>query len=150
VLRFTSDGRLAPGSEIAAITLNPGTGAEPVVFTPVFAGVSQYGQPSQVGNRSQNGYAAGTLEEIRFDSAGVITGVFSNGLTRALAQLAVATFSNNGGLVRAGDTAFEASRNSGLPQIGAAGTGDRGTVTPGPLGSPNVVSSKCCSPCLSP
>src|SRR5690606_21518394 len=62
VLRFTSDGRLAPGSEIAAITLNPGTGAEPVVFTPDFAGVSQYGQPSQVGNRSQNGYAAGTLE----------------------------------------------------------------------------------------
>ncbi|MFS8524354.1 MAG: flagellar hook protein FlgE [Limnochordales bacterium] len=138
VLRFTSDGRLAPGSEIAAITLNPGTGAEPVVFTPDFAGVSQYGQPSQVGNRSQNGYAAGTLEEIRFDSAGVITGVFSNGLTRALAQLAVATFSNNGGLVRAGDTAFEASRNSGLPQIGAAGTGDRGTVTPGALEMSNV------------
>lgn len=138
VLRFTSDGRLAPGSEIAAITLNPGTGAEPVVFTPDFAGVSQYGQPSQVGNRSQNGYVAGTLEEIRFDSAGVITGVFSNGLTRALAQLAVATFSNNGGLVRAGDTAFEASRNSGLPQIGAAGTGDRGTVTPGALEMSNV------------
>lgn len=138
VLRFTSDGRLATDSEIAAITLNPGTGAEPVVFTPDFAGVSQYGQPSQVGNRSQNGYAAGTLEEIRFDSAGVITGVFSNGLTRALAQLAVATFSNNGGLVRAGDTAFEASRNSGLPQIGAAGTGDRGTVTPGALEMSNV------------
>src|SRR5690606_18144887 len=54
------------------------------------------------------------------------------------AQLAVATFSNNGGLVRAGDTAFEASRNSGLPQIGAAGTGDRGTVTPGALEMSNV------------
>lgn len=138
VLRFDSEGRLAVGSQIASITLNPGTGAEPVVFTPSFAGISQYGQPSQVGARSQNGYIAGTLEEIRFDVSGVITGVFSNGLTRSLAQLAVATFANNGGLIRAGDTAFEASHNSGLPQIGAAGTGDRGLMTPGALEMSNV------------
>ena len=98
----------------------------------------QYGQPSQVDVRSRNGHTAGSLEEIRFDGTGVITGVFSNGLTRVLAQVAVATFSNNGGLIRAGETVFEESRNSGLPQIGAAGTGDRGMMTPGTLEMSNV------------
>ena len=138
VLRFGADGRLAAGSDIAAITLNPGNGADPVVFMPDFTAISQYGQPSQVSATSQNGYVAGTLEEIRFDVSGVITGVFSNGLTQTLAQLALATFANNGGLLRVGDTAFEASHNSGQPQIGAAGTGDRGLITPGALEMSNV------------
>lgn len=140
-LVFNSDGTLDlthPNTVIPDITFNPENGAEPLQITPDFSRISQYGQPSQVDVRSRNGYAAGSLEEIRFDGTGVITGVFSNGLTRTLAQLAVATFSNNGGLIRAGDTAFEASRNSGMPQIGAAGTGDRGLMTPGALEMSNV------------
>ena len=65
-----------------------------------------------------DGYSMGSLESFSIDNAGVITGSYSNGLTKAIGQIAIANFSNAGGLTRVGDTLFAESQNSGIAQIG--------------------------------
>ena len=87
---------------------------------------------------SQDGNAPGTLQSYSIGTNGVIEGVFSNGQTQDLGQIALANFSNPDGLLRAGDTNFIATANSGIPQIGQAGTGAVGTIEAGTLEASNV------------
>jgi flagellar hook protein FlgE len=86
----------------------------------------------------QDGFAAGFLTGMSVAPTGVIEGVFTNGRTIALAQLAIAGFSNPNGLNREGRNYFSVSSNSGQPQIGAAGSGGRGAVVQGQLENSNV------------
>lgn len=86
----------------------------------------------------QDGNPPGTLQSYSIDSTGVIQGVFSNGQTLDLGQIAMATFSNPDGLMRAGATAFTSTANSGLAQVGVAGNGSRGTIQAGTLEASNV------------
>jgi flagellar hook protein FlgE len=87
---------------------------------------------------SQNGNAPGTLQSYSIGSTGIIQGVFSNGQTLNLGQIALATFSNPDGLLRTGDTDFTATADSGLAQVGQAGNGSRGTIQAGTLEASNV------------
>ena len=80
----------------------------------------------------------GMLQGFNIDKSGRIVGVFSNGMNQNLGQLAVASFTNPAGLTRVGDTMFEESSNSGQPQVGQAGQGSRGTITPGTVEMSNV------------
>ena len=67
-----------------------------------------------------------------------MSGVFSNGVKEVLAQIAVATFNNPTGLTKDGDSTYGATINSGLAQIGTAGTGSRGAISAGVLEMSNV------------
>jgi flagellar hook protein FlgE len=87
---------------------------------------------------SQNGFAAGTLDNITIGDNGVITGAFTNGQNKTLGQVALATFQNEDGLTRVGDNQYEPSANSGLAQIGVAGTGQFGAIQSGALEQSNV------------
>ena len=87
---------------------------------------------------SQNGSAAGTLQSVSVDSSGKIIGSFSNGQTQDLAQVATATFTNPGGLDRAGGSLFTESGNSGSASIGISGTGSRGEIQSGTLEMSNI------------
>ena len=53
-------------------------------------------------------------------------------------MIATATFNNPSGLIRAGETHFQASTNSGQPIIGEPGTGNRGLIAAGALEMSNV------------
>ena len=87
---------------------------------------------------TQNGSPDGVLQSLRVGEDGVVTGSYSNGLTKPIAQLAVAMFSNPEGLERVTGSNWRASSNSGLAQIGVTGTGGRGTIAPGTLEMSNV------------
>jgi flagellar hook protein FlgE len=93
---------------------------------------------SDVALRNQDGFTRGVLETFNISANGEIVGVFSNGLTRVVAQIALATFSNVGGLSRDGNNAFVETTSSGSAQIGTPQTGGRGIVTGGVLESSNV------------
>jgi flagellar hook protein FlgE len=86
----------------------------------------------------QDGYQSGDLLSIEVDTSGTITGVFSNGVSQALAQVALARFNNPGGLIRRGDNMFTESANSGLPVLGFAGTTSSSRITAGALENSNV------------
>jgi len=100
--------------------------------------ITQYAEASSSKAVEQDGYTMGYLENFKIDSSGVITGIFTNGSTRPLAQVALATFPNQGGLEKTGDNTFQASNNSGLANIGASGIADKGNIVSGVLEMSNV------------
>ena len=100
--------------------------------------ITQYAEASSSKAVEQDGYTMGYLENFKIDSSGVITGVFSNGSVRSLAQVALATFANQGGLEKAGDNTFRQSNNSGLANIGPATIAEKGKIVSGVLEMSNV------------
>ena len=103
-----------------------------------FNGLTQLGGTSSAAATEQNGFAPGTLSSLSIGQDGTISGVFSNGQTLAVAQLAIASFANAGGLDRVGNNYYATSANSGAALIGAGNTGGRGAVEQGELESSNV------------
>ena len=91
-------------------------------------GSTQYGSNSDIYKHSQDGYTAGTVGGLSFNDDGVLAAFYTNGVTKNLAQIAIAKFENNEGLFKAGNNVFKESRNSGQPNIGAPALAGRGKV----------------------
>ena len=87
---------------------------------------------------NSNGSTAGVLSSYTVSNTGQIVGVFSNGLKQTLGQVALANFNNVNGLEKIGDSMFRSTVNSGLAQVGAAGSGGLGLITSGALEMSNV------------
>ncbi|MCE3037464.1 flagellar hook protein FlgE [Helicobacter sp. faydin-H20] len=143
-VKFNSDGSLA-GMNPPIIQFDPKNGADAPQRIDLafgknggFGGLTSVDKQSETYAISQNGYQAGDLVDIRFDSNGSLLGGFSNGKTVALAQVALANFANNAGLQAIGENVFSTSGNSGDPIIGAANTGRRGSVSGSKLEMSNV------------
>ena len=107
-----------------------------------FDGITSFEAPSSTSGQTQDGFPGGDLQQLTVDQTGTVIGVFSNGRSYSLAQVALAKFVNNEGLMSEGGTLFSSSPNSGDPIIGAAGTGGRGTIQPSSLEMSNVDLSK--------
>jgi flagellar hook protein FlgE len=139
-LTFGPDGTLTSAGSIAVSGYTP-PGASPLSFDVVLDGSSplvQFGGSASAESMDQDGNAIGFLTDFSIASNGTISGQFSNGETKVLAKIAVATFNNPSGLIRAGETRFEASVNSGQPLVGAPGNGNRGMLASGALEMSNV------------
>jgi flagellar hook protein FlgE len=100
--------------------------------------LTQFAEASSSKAVTQDGYTMGYLDSFKIDQSGVITGVYSNGTNRTLAQIALATFTNQGGLEKNGDTAFVVSTNSGTANIGPSGIAGKGKIISGTLEMSNV------------
>ncbi len=142
VLTFGANGELTSPADLqidVAAGGIPGLGA--VTFTIGGAGerrITQYGGASSVAAVTQDGSAAGMLQSLRVGTDGVIVGAYSNGLVKPIGQVAMAAFSNPEGLERITGSNWRVTTNSGLAQIGTAGSGGRGSVAPGTLEMSNV------------
>jgi flagellar hook protein FlgE len=129
-----------PAGQLNKINVAPGTGQSFSAF-PVnlnFDNISQLTGTSQLNGIEQNGFPQGGLQSFSISQDGVITGIFTNGLTRPIAQIAMANFSNPLGLERNGSNQFLSTDNSGYPIIGAPRSGSRGVVSTGFLEQSNV------------
>jgi flagellar hook protein FlgE len=104
------------------------------LFDPDGTGLlTQVAGASATSSTLQDGYPSGTLSSFNIDSTGTIEGIFSNGQTVAVAQIALANFSNLQGLLRNGSNDFLPSLASGAANIGQPDTAGRGTITGGSL-----------------
>ena len=101
-------------------------------------GISQFASPSTAVLREQDGYTMGELRALQFDTSGTIVGSYSNGTQQVLAQVALASFNNPGGLSRQGDNLFAISANSGSAVLGFVGEGTTSTIVPGAIEMSNV------------
>jgi len=144
-MMFNADGTLDPANispNNPQLTFEPAGGANPLVidlnFGNGFSGITQTSASSVVSALSQNGFASATLSNINIDQYGNIVGIFSNGNSRTLAQVMVATFANLNGLISVGDNLFSAYANSGEPRIGSLGEETGTTVQSGALEQSNV------------
>ena len=140
-LSFNGAGQLVtPPANIPGITVSGfANGANNLSFAwqlydPTGTGLlTQVAGPSATASTLQNGFPSGTLSSFTIDSTGTIEGIFSNGQTVPVAQLALATFSNLQGLLRDGSNNFLATLSSGAANIGQPGTAGRGTINGGSL-----------------
>jgi len=103
-----------------------------------FSTITGYGANSATSGVTQDGYAAGQLAGFEFDRTGVAYATYTNGETRAVGQVALATFTNPSGLQSAGKTNFAESSTSGVASIGTPDSGARGVIRPSALESANV------------
>jgi flagellar hook protein FlgE len=107
-------------------------------FTIDVAGLTSYSGATSAKNTNIDGSTSGTLSSYSISSSGEIVGVFSSGLKQTLGQVALANFSNVNGLEKIGDSMFRTTVNSGLAQVGTAGTGGLGLMSSGSLEMSNV------------
>jgi flagellar hook protein FlgE len=143
----TWDVELTDGATTATTTMSFGAdGAQSPTTGPVALGgvtvdlsaVTGYGGTTSVAATFQDGQAVGTLQSFSVGPDGVLTGVFSNGQKQAIGQVALATFANPTGLEKAGGSMFRTTPNSGVAQVGIAGTGSWGQLSSGTLEMSNV------------
>jgi flagellar hook protein FlgE len=100
--------------------------------------VSQVSGPSAALSTQTDGFGSGSLQSISVGSDGTIEGVFSNGQTLAVGQIALASFANSQGLLKNGANNYLSSLASGQPTVGAPNTGGLGSLTGGSLEQSNV------------
>lgn len=103
-----------------------------------FDGLTQVGGTTSAAATGQDGFEAGYFSTLSVGRDGVINGVFTNGRTLPIAQLAIAAFSNPAALNRIGDNYYSLSSESGPPLIGSGLSGGRGAVQQKTLESSNV------------
>ncbi len=100
--------------------------------------VTQSASKSSTKAFAQDGYTLGYLDNFKIDSSGIITGVYSNGTNRRIGQIALASFTNQSGLEKAGDNTYIESNNSGAANIGESGIAGKGSLLAGALEMSNV------------
>jgi flagellar hook protein FlgE len=135
-ITFNTDGTVDTGVA-GAVTYNP-PGTDPVNVAVDFSSVTQFASETTISAIERDGYPMGALEGFTIDANGVISGSYSNGLNQQLAQIGLASFSNPVGLIKRGENMYEESNNSGMRQVGEAGSGGRGRMAPGNIEMSNV------------
>lgn len=103
-----------------------------------FKGITQSESPSTTKAIEQDGWTMGMLQSININNSGIVTGVYTNGNRRELAQVAISKFTNPGGLEKEGESMYRQSMNSGAANIGPAGAMGRGKILAGALEMSNV------------
>jgi flagellar hook protein FlgE len=101
------------GITLGTVTLNHGTG-----------GITQFADPNggaQVNLLQQNGFPAGSLQQVSVSDKGRIVGSYSNGRTLDLAEITLANFNGANYLKRIDGGAFEVTDESGPAVFGAPG-----------------------------
>ncbi len=142
-LTFDTDGNLtAPATgQISLTGLTFPGGSSPQDITLEFGGsppLVQFGGATSAEPISQDGSPLGVMKVLAVGNDGSITGQFSNGQTKVLGFVALATFNNPGGLVRVGESTWINSSNSGEAAIDRPGVGSAGSLSAGTLEMSNV------------
>jgi flagellar hook protein FlgE len=102
------------------------------------AGLTNYTGNITTNVLSQDGAPAATLQSFNITPDGQLVGVYSNGNKQTVAQIAMSTFNNPAGLEKTGDGLYRFTVNSGLPQVGVAGTAGLGVMESGTVEMSNV------------
>jgi flagellar hook protein FlgE len=146
-VEFNQDGSLLAfnyDGGATALTFNPNNGAAQVNVainagtSGSFDGLTGFASAHTASVLTQNGYGLGILDTISIDESGNISGIFTNGVSRILAQIVLADFNNNSGLLKAGNSLYQASANSGQAIEGVAGETISGTISSGALEASSV------------
>jgi flagellar hook protein FlgE len=87
---------------------------------------------------TQEGITTAYLADFKIGSSGIITGIYNDGSSFDIAQLALATFANNNGLRSQGNVSWYETADSGTPTIGVAGSLGVGTLTGSSLEASNT------------
>jgi flagellar hook protein FlgE len=143
-VKFNNDGSLSTYNP-PNISLSPNNGSagnQQITFdfgnSNGFDGMTSFDSKSTTSNITQDGYTGGDLVGIRIDQTGTLVGSFSNGKSFGLAQIGMASFTNNEGLSVEGGNVYSQTANSGDPVVGEAASAGRGQIQSSALEASNV------------
>jgi len=145
-IQFDTAGRLSTETPVTVLIGRENTGAvNPLTVSLSLASegnsvtaLTNLADVSTIAAVFQDGSPLGVLSQFSVGEDGTITGAFTNGLTRTIGQIAVATFTNPEGLVDAGNQLYTIGANSGTPLITTPGQFGAGRVIGGSLEQSNV------------
>jgi flagellar hook protein FlgE len=141
-VNFNTDGTLnatpdVNGQTNIALAFTP-PGADPLSIALDFAGLRQQSSDYTVISTSQNGSPLGFKTGVSIGKDGTVKAQFSNGLSRDVYRVAVATFANVNGLSELDGNVYRESDTSGTLNLQEAGTGGAGLINGGALEGSNV------------
>ena len=138
-ISFDPDGTPAAASVNSFDIATPvATGAADLSFEVDISATTQLGSDFSVNSAIQDGYGAGQLISFEFDDSGTAFARYTNGQSRAIGQVALASFRNNNGLQPVGGSNYVESFGSGSPNIGAPGNSGRGDIQASAVEQANV------------
>ncbi len=137
-MTFDASGALTGGGTVSLdVPLTNGS-ATPQTVELDLGAVTCLAEQHSVVVDSQNGRPAASLSNVEIGGGGMVQGKYSDGRTRTLGQLALAAFTNPGGLRRLGQNLYSEAPSSGTAAVGAADSGGRGSVVARKLEMSNV------------
>jgi flagellar hook protein FlgE len=136
-LTFNSSGALTGGSGTISVASLP-DGAAPLSIQQQFSGSSLSDLAFGVNSLSNNGVAGGEYSGLEIAANGNVIGQYSNGSTKVMGTIGLATFVNPEGLSPTSDNNWQPTAMSGLPVTNQPGTGGLGTLESGALEGSNV------------
>lgn len=101
-------------------------------------GLTNYDSPSVLGTSQVDGTPFGSLASVDVDDDGFVTAIFTNGLTRRIYQIPVATFGNDDGLISERGGIYRLGPDSGALSMRGAGVSGAGTIKSRALESSTV------------
>ncbi|MGR3174478.1 MAG: flagellar hook-basal body complex protein [Candidatus Scalindua sp.] len=103
-----------------------------------FSGLTQFGGTGSAAATDQDGHGEGFFSSTTVNSDGKVVALFTNGKTKDIGQLQLATFSNPAGLSSKGNNTFLPTLSSGAAVLKTALSGRVGAIVSGVLESSNV------------
>ena len=133
LIRFDGEGKLlSVTNSIVNIDRANIASSSPLAFNLDFTSLSGLAAPNAtLAATRQDGSAPGSLSSFIIGEDGLVRGVFTNGVTRDLAQIRLARFSNPAGLEQRGQNLYGVGVNSGLPIEGNPGEQGIGNLVAG-------------------
>jgi flagellar hook protein FlgE len=138
---FDSSGNLTSASTISLTGVQLGTGATQDITVTLGNAqhtFTQFDQVSSMDMPVKDGSAGAELSSVTFGTDGSVAAQYTNGDSKVIAKLALASVTNPEGMLKAADNLFETTLTSGSPTFGLAGTEQYGTIAPGALEGSNV------------
>jgi flagellar hook protein FlgE len=137
-LTFDANG-LPPTTAVLNFSSPVTSGAtSPFAFPIDLSRTTQFGSAFAVTELTQDGYAPGEVAGLSVSRDGLIEGRYTNGQTKVLGQVVLATFRNPNGLTSLGNNLWAASPGSGAPIPGKPGAGLNGVISSGMVEESNV------------
>lgn len=100
--------------------------------------LTAFSNESSASVSSKNGYKQGYLDTFSIGPTGEIYGIFTNGQSRVIGQIALAAFKNPAGLEKTAENMYQVTPNSGDAIYGLPGSSGLGALNPGTLEMSNV------------
>ena len=135
LVTFDGEGNLITVSESTiSVERRNVSSASPLEFEMDFSSISGLAaDASSLAVSRQDGSGPGVLTSFIAGQDGIVKGVFSNGVTRDLAQIRLARFANAAGLEQRGENLYAEGVNSGLPVQADPGQQGVGALISGAL-----------------
>lgn len=142
-LEFGKDGLLDVANSINGtgkiqLTIDGKNGSDEIKVDIDFTKITQFANESNAAMTSSDGYPQGSLDTFSIGPTGEINGIFTNGMSKIIGQVALAVFKNPAGLEKTAENMFQVTPNSGDPIVGLPGSSGLGSINSGTLEMSNV------------